>query len=176
MDRKAWLWSPGALLIGSVFGYGGISRLSRLLITRGIIPIPAAIPEFMGPTSMADLMLAYDSAVGGLKGNWLSFIGLSIILVFNILGEEFWWRGIVLPRQELSFGKWTWAAHGTMWFYSIRNIGGLPAIVLTLQPLLWSHGGKLLPLHPGDPPGQASASPQAASRPESEPIRFRKAS
>ena len=117
MDGKAWLWSLGALLIGSVVGFAAISQLSQFLIKWGLIPIPASIPGFMDPTSMTDAMLAYDSAVGGLKGNWLPVFSLLIVLVFNILGEEFWWRGIILPRQELAFGKWTWVAHGTMWAF-----------------------------------------------------------
>ncbi len=37
--------------------------------------------------------------------NWLPFFAMTITLVFNILGEEFWWRGVVLPRQELAFGN-----------------------------------------------------------------------
>ena len=117
MDGKAWLWSIGALVIGSAIGYGAISQLSRLLITRGIIPVPASIPGFMDPASMTDPLLAYNKAVGGLKGNWLPFIGMSLVFLFNILGEEFWWRGVVLPRQELAFGKWTWVVHGTMWAF-----------------------------------------------------------
>jgi membrane protease YdiL (CAAX protease family) len=37
------------------------------------------------------------------------------ILVLNIVGEEFWWRGYVLPRQELVHGRWTWLVHGVLW-------------------------------------------------------------
>lgn len=117
MDRKAWLWSVGALLLGSVFGYGIMSLLSGLMIRQGIIPIPSTVPEFMNPTSMTNPMVAYNEAVGGLQGNWLPFIAMVSVLVFNILGEEFWWRGVVLPRQELVFGKWTWVVHGVMWAF-----------------------------------------------------------
>lgn len=117
MTGKAWLWSLGALLAGSVIGFIGVSQLSGLLIRSGIIPIPGTIPGFMDPTSMTDPMQAYDIAVGGLRGNWLPFIGLLIVFIFNILGEEFWWRGIVLPRQERAFGKWTWVLHGVMWAF-----------------------------------------------------------
>jgi membrane protease YdiL (CAAX protease family) len=117
MDRKAWLWSVGALLLGSVFGYGIMSLLSSLMIRQGIIPIPTTVPAFMNPASLTDPMTAYNEAVGGLRGNWLPFIAISILFVFNILGEEFWWRGVVLPRQELAFGKWAWVVHGVMWAF-----------------------------------------------------------
>lgn len=35
--------------------------------------------------------------------------------IFNILGEEFLWRGYLFPRQELKHGKNTWIIHGLMW-------------------------------------------------------------
>ncbi len=117
MDSKAWLWSLGAILIGSVLGMPLVSQCSRFLIEQGIIPVPAMIPEFMRPTSLTDPRTAYNAAVGGLRGNWLPFIAMVIVLFFNILGEELWWRGVVLPRQELAFGPWTWVVHGVMWAF-----------------------------------------------------------
>jgi membrane protease YdiL (CAAX protease family) len=51
----------------------------------------------------------------------------SIILVFNIGGEELWWRGYVFPRQELSFPNSVWIIHGMMW----------SAFHLFMQPTLW---------------------------------------
>lgn len=117
MNGEMWLWSLAALLLGSVVGFGGVSQVSRWLIAQGVIPIPAAIPDFMSPTSLTDPMLAYDAAVGGLRGNWLPFVAMLVVFVFNILGEELWWRGIVLPRQELAFGKWTWVLHGVLWAF-----------------------------------------------------------
>jgi membrane protease YdiL (CAAX protease family) len=117
MDGKAWRWSLGAVLVGSVFGTWLVSQFSRFLIDLGIIPVPSTIPAFMSPTSLTDPMTAYNNAVGGLLGNWLPFVAMTVVLVFNILGEEFWWRGVVLPRQELAFGKWTWVVHGVLWAF-----------------------------------------------------------
>lgn len=70
---------------------------------------------------------------GGLRGNWLVFIMAAVSFFFNIVGEEFWWRGYILPRQELAFGKWTWLIHGVMWsvlFHAFKYwdfVGLLPA-------------------------------------------------
>jgi len=36
--------------------------------------------------------------------------------IFNIMGEEFIWRGVMLPRQEVAFGKYTWILHGFGWW------------------------------------------------------------
>ena len=117
MDGKAWLWSLGTLLVGSVIGFGLVSQFSSWLIAQGVIPIPDSIPAFMSPKTLTEPMTVYNEATGGLRGNWLPFIGMAITLFFNIVGEEFWWRGMVLPRQELAFGKWTWVIHGVMWAF-----------------------------------------------------------
>jgi membrane protease YdiL (CAAX protease family) len=37
------------------------------------------------------------------------------MLFFNITGEELWWRGYILLRQELSQGCWAWLIHGVLW-------------------------------------------------------------
>jgi len=38
-----------------------------------------------------------------------------LFFFFNIFGEEFLWRGYILPRQELLAGKWAWLLHGILW-------------------------------------------------------------
>jgi len=51
-----------------------------------------------------------------LQGAWWVLIYYAfLILVFNIGGEELWWRGYVLPRQEAAFGNTAWMIHGVMW-------------------------------------------------------------
>jgi Type II CAAX prenyl endopeptidase Rce1-like len=35
--------------------------------------------------------------------------------LLNILGEEFLWRGVVLPRQEVAFGRRAWVVNGILW-------------------------------------------------------------
>jgi membrane protease YdiL (CAAX protease family) len=115
MAGKDWLWSIGVVVLAAVLGFGLLSQFSKLLIQRGLMPIPANLPAFVSPISLTDPMVAYDTAVGGLRGNWLPVLAMAITLAFNILGEEFWWRGVVLPRQELAFGRWTWVIHGLLW-------------------------------------------------------------
>jgi membrane protease YdiL (CAAX protease family) len=63
-----------------------------------------------------------------LQGAWWIVIYYAVlILVCNIGGEELWWRGYVLPRQELAFGKTAWVVHGISW--SVFH--------LFMQPTLW---------------------------------------
>lgn len=46
---------------------------------------------------------------------WLLLWGLVLLIVLNIFGEELWWRGYILPRQELAHGRWAWLVNGVLW-------------------------------------------------------------
>ena len=131
LDRAQWLWIMGIIVICGVVGTGVMSQVSALMIQNDIIPIPDSLPDFLRPLS-ADALRAYDEAVGGFTNNWWPFIALFGVLFFNIFGEELWWRGVVLPRQELAFGRWVWVIHGVMWaFFHVFKWWD----VLTLLPI-----------------------------------------
>ncbi len=55
--------------------------------------------------------------------------------ILNILGEEILWRGVMLPRQEVSFGKYAWVIHGTGW--GVFHIAFGWHLMLTLLPLIF---------------------------------------
>lgn len=55
--------------------------------------------------------------------------------LLNILGEEFLWRGVMLPRQEIVFGKYTWIVHGTGWLMFHLAFGW--QLLITLLPLIY---------------------------------------
>lgn len=55
--------------------------------------------------------------------------------LLNILGEEFLWRGVMLPRQEVVFGKYTWIVHGTGWLMFHLAFGW--QLLITLLPLIY---------------------------------------
>ncbi len=55
--------------------------------------------------------------------------------ILNILGEEFIWRGVMLPRQELVFGKYTWIIHGFGW--GLFHIAFGWKLLITLIPLIF---------------------------------------
>jgi membrane protease YdiL (CAAX protease family) len=134
MNRGDWLWSLGALLIGSLVGFLLVSALSDWLLRVGLIPFPENLPEFLTPGLVEDPRQIYEQAAGGLRGNWLLMSGMVLLFFFNIVGEELWWRGLILPRQELALGKWTWVIHGTMWafFHSFKWWDVLNLLPITL--------------------------------------------
>ncbi|MFC1893334.1 CPBP family intramembrane glutamic endopeptidase [Chloroflexota bacterium] len=37
-----------------------------------------------------------------------------VMSFFNIIGEEFFWRGVMLPKMNGVFGKWDWVANGVI--------------------------------------------------------------
>ncbi len=65
---------------------------------------------------------------------WLLLIWFPYWLL-NILGEEFFWRGVLLPRQELSFGKYTWLIHGSGW--GLFHVAFGLQLLITLVPLIF---------------------------------------
>jgi membrane protease YdiL (CAAX protease family) len=40
---------------------------------------------------------------------------LLVVFAINILSEELWWRGYILPRQELEHGRLAWIVNGILW-------------------------------------------------------------
>jgi membrane protease YdiL (CAAX protease family) len=40
---------------------------------------------------------------------------LLVVFIMNIVSEELWWRGYILPRQELEHGQFAWIVNGILW-------------------------------------------------------------
>jgi membrane protease YdiL (CAAX protease family) len=120
-----------------MIGAGIFGVLGQLLVTRGLIPLPAKIPTaLLDPTvDPANIINVFYAALGpNIKGNWGLVIVTLVLLTFNIFGEEFWWRGVILPRQELVHGKNTWLIHGTMWalFHAFKYWAWIGLLPVTL--------------------------------------------
>lgn len=67
---------------------------------------PAWFAEFMTATHFQGMPLA---------DNWWPVLVYFVQYVFNVFGEELWWRGYILPRQEVSLGTRAWLANGILW-------------------------------------------------------------
>lgn len=101
----------GVLLVG----YGMFDAFAALLIGRGWLPLPSSLPALLDPR-IPLTSTTLDIMVGGrISGNWDVVVLYTIMLVFNIVGEELWWRGYLLPRQEAVHGRFTWIWHGLLW-------------------------------------------------------------
>ena len=113
MSGKDWLWLLGILIFAMAAGKVLSSTVVRL----------AKIPFFSPP----DFLLAVFNPLTEsspkspeflgimLKGKWWIVPVYFLMLCFNVFGEEFWWRGYIMPRQELVHGNFTWIIHGLLW-------------------------------------------------------------
>ena len=112
MSRQDWIWTLGILGF-VIISYFGLAFTSRWLAQWSFLaPHPVFPPEF-GP----------DGAAGRVPGTFmgmtitgLGWVALVYLFgwIFNIFGEEFWFRGFFLPRQEKAFGNSAWVANGLM--------------------------------------------------------------
>ena len=103
--RKLWLWLIPFILL--------------LLASRPIAPYLdrlwlSVLPFFATPANMDQSALGTPEIMTQLVGDW-QFLGLFLLMfVFNILGEEFIFRGVLLPKMEGVFGKWDWVVNGVL--------------------------------------------------------------
>lgn len=116
MTRRDWRFSYVALLaIG--------------ILTGGImIAMQALVPDFNHTPSFMTLEPL------SLGRYWLLLLWLPYWLL-NIGSEEFFWRGVILPRQEKAFKGKTWIIHGTGWV--IFHIAFGWQLLVMLLPLLY---------------------------------------
>lgn len=121
MNREDWKWVGIGLLsagLGSFFLLLIFTQLSNRV--PGFHPLSTEAPflHFHGFGPGKEWMLVY----------WVPFF------FFNIFGEELWWRGYILPRQELHHGRYAWLVNGLFW--TIFHISfGLDLMIL-LSPLM----------------------------------------
>jgi membrane protease YdiL (CAAX protease family) len=69
------------------------------------------------------------------KGRYWLLLIWAPYWILNILGEEFIWRGVMLPRQEIAFGKYTWIIHGFGW--GLFHIAFGWKLLVTLIPIIF---------------------------------------
>lgn len=101
MSRKEWI----VTLLLTVFitaAYLGLLFLGTREWIAEFIPMPG---WYTNEGEVNSPMLGAYWIIWARLGLW----------VLNILGEEFLWRGMLLPRQEVAHGRWAWLIHGTQW-------------------------------------------------------------
>jgi membrane protease YdiL (CAAX protease family) len=90
MDSTTWKWTLPFLILYLLMGFL-LNILAQFVYEKlGFWPPDADIPLTNVPY-------------------------LFIVFIFNIFGEELWWRGYILPRQELEHGKSAWIVNGLLW-------------------------------------------------------------
>lgn len=123
------------LFVLMMIGYGVFSQLAGFLITNNLIPLPDNLPALIDPRVTFSVDMFEEFIQAPIKGNGMVLWSYTIMLVFNVVGEELYWRGYLLPIQEQTFGSKAWIVHGLLWtiFHAFKwwdLIGLLPVCLL----------------------------------------------
>ena len=109
-ERRARLWLWVIPLIAAIVVWEVALGPSATRLWVSIFPFLA---EPAGYSMNA--VFASREVLARLVGAWW-FFGLFVInAIFNtVLGEEFLFRGVLLPRMQGAFGRWSWLANGVL--------------------------------------------------------------
>jgi len=131
--RKAWLAAIAVLVLGFALSMAAGPLNKALASVPGFTP-----PVWWGAAGNPTLEVKGPADVFPditLAGNYLFVLLYLVIgLVFNILGEELYYRGFLLPKMRAVFGAWDWVANGVLfalkhvyqrWLYPGLLVAGL---------------------------------------------------
>lgn len=117
LDRIDWLTSIASIILICLLS-GGIMKTISLI--TGSVDTSPSFMEFE-PLRLGNRY-------------WILLLWVPY-WILNIMGEEILWRGVLLPRQEIAFGKSAWLLHGLFW--GIFHIAFGWQLLLTLLPILF---------------------------------------
>ncbi len=124
--RRLWLWVIPFLIAITLWELALASYANRLWLS--IFPFLAEPPGY----SMAAVMGSQET-LQRLVGAWW-FLALYVVqAIFNtVLGEELLFRGVLQPKMEGVFGRWSWLANGVLHgFYHFHQPWGIAASVIS---------------------------------------------
>lgn len=127
LDRRVVGWSL-ALTIGGMGLYLGAAVLVDKLFPSAAFP--AVFEKILGDKQT---FLGHP-----LKGGWWLLGVWFLFYLANVLGEELWFRGMVLPRQIAAFGPRAWLVHGLLW--AGWHGGFFPTDALVILPEALAYG------------------------------------
>ena len=122
--RRLWLWVIPFIIGNVVWGVAITPIAEKIWVS--VFPFLAEAP---GHSSAA--LFESPEILQQLVGAWWFFGLLVVFSIFNVLGEEFLFRGVLLPRLQGVFGKWNWVANGVLSaFYHLHQPWTIAANVL----------------------------------------------
>ncbi|HET7035856.1 MAG TPA: CPBP family intramembrane glutamic endopeptidase [Thermomicrobiaceae bacterium] len=90
--------------------------------------VSALLPGLAEPDrySLDELLKSHDR-VAALEGAWWLVLLFAALGFFNIFGEEFLFRGVLLPKMGGVFAAWTWVANGLIFaLYHLHQPWSIP--------------------------------------------------
>jgi len=123
---RLWLWAVVFVVGIAVWQMLLAPSVNRLWVS--IFPFFAEPPSY----SM-NAIFKSEELLNRLVGAWW-FLALYVVnAAFNtILGEEFLFRGVLLPKMEGVFGEWSWLANGMLHgFYHLHQPWGIVGSIVS---------------------------------------------
>lgn len=131
LTPKAWGWAMGLFVMGFLLT-GLLIPTAQAIARLAAFRPPAFLPDVLNPLTPKTASLTQFMGVP-LAGQWWLLATYALfLLVFNLLGEELWFRGYLLPRQQLAYGRWSWLVHGLLW--TLFHLPIYPWYVVYLLP------------------------------------------
>jgi CAAX protease family protein len=123
--KALWWWIiPLFLLSASV----------NIVLRQPIVDLWGKIVPFLAEPKGYDLSALFTPELRAqMVGDW-GLLGLFFVFaLFNqFLGEEFVFRGVLLPKMQGTFGKWDWVANGVLFgCYHLHQPWGIVDSILT---------------------------------------------
>ena len=120
MHRPTWrqlVWTLGGLVV--IMLLSGALSPTRILLLRAFPALqpPSIFPPILDPTLQNSTLpqTVMDWMGPEVGGRWTWAILALVLFFFNNVGEELYFRGYLLPRQELAVGKWAWLVQALLW-------------------------------------------------------------
>lgn len=122
--RRLWLWVVPFIVGNLAWGVAITPHAEKLWV--------AIFPFFAEPPGYSSAVIFESQEImNRLVGAWW-FLGLFVASsAFNVLGEEFLLRGVLLPKMGGVFGRWNWVANGVLFaFYHVHQPWTIAANVI----------------------------------------------
>ncbi len=130
MHPGDWGWALGLIML-SLLAYFGLAFTGDWVRSVPFLAPRQAWPAEFGPGGPSQLVPGEFMGLQ-LVGQWWIIPVYFLGWFLNIFGEEFWFRGYLLPRQELAFGDWAWLVNGLMF---TGNHLWQPWIMIAILPI-----------------------------------------
>lgn len=134
--KTDWLWIIGGISAVFAFDFLIMEPIAKWMASKPLFSPPDHFPIFFNPLKEVDFPVTKLLGVS-LQGNWLFLIITIALHTTAIIAEEFMWRGYILPRQEVKYGKYAWLVNGLLWGYVVHFfmkwnfVSFLPSMLIT---------------------------------------------
>src|SRR6266540_6673649 len=93
-----------------------LSAFVNIVLRSPLIDLWGEIVPFLAEPKGYDMSALFSPELRAqMVGDWgLLSLFFVFVLFNNVLGEEFLFRGVLLPKMQGTFGKWDWVANGVL--------------------------------------------------------------